>query len=227
MKIIANLDKIRAQIQQFEQQYERKTGSVRLLAVSKTRPSEEIILAAEAGQLEFGENYCQEAIEKIQVINKPDLIWHFIGPIQSNKTKLIAEHFDWVHTVDRIKIAKRLNQYRPENKPPLNICIQINISQESSKAGIHINDLDAFIDEIGEFERLSVRGLMALPAPANNLLEQRRPFAELRTRFEALNGKVPELDTLSIGTSQDVEAAIAEGATIVRIGTAIFGPRHA
>ena len=227
MKIIANLDKIRAQIQQFEQQYERKTGSVRLLAVSKTRPSEEIILAAEAGQLEFGENYCQEAIEKIQVINKPDLIWHFIGPIQSNKTKLIAEHFDWVHTVDRIKIAKRLNQYRPENKPPLNICIQINISQESSKSGIHINDLDAFIDEIGEFERLSVRGLMALPAPANNLLEQRRPFAELRTRFEALNGKVPELDTLSIGTSQDVEAAIAEGATIVRIGTAIFGPRHA
>ena len=132
-----------------------------------------------------------------------------------------------MHTVDRIKIAKRLNQYRPENKPPLNICIQINISQESSKSGIHINDLDAFIDEIGEFERLSVRGLMALPAPANNLLEQRWPFAELRTHFEALNEKTPALDTLSIGTSQDIEAAIAEGATIVRIGTAIFGPRHA
>ncbi len=227
MKIVANLAQIQSQINDIERQYQRPKGSVRLLAVSKTRSVDEIRAAIGAGQRHFGENYCQEAIEKIKVLKNPELTWHFIGPIQSNKSRQIATNFDWVHTVDRIKIARRLNEARLESSHALKICVQINISEEQSKSGISINEARDFIKELDGFSNLCVRGLMALPAPASLIEEQRKPFAKLRECFEQLRQNRPELDTLSIGTTQDMEAAIAEGATIVRIGTAIFGPRNA
>ena len=227
MKIALNLAQIKAQINTAERQFRRQTGSVRLLAVSKTRSVDELIAAIDAGQHHFGENYCQEAVEKIQSIANPAVVWHFIGPIQSNKTTQIATHFDWVHTVDRIKIARRLNEARPADKSPLNICIQINISNEPSKSGIAIKELTDFINELAHFERLKLRGLMALPAPSSTFEEQRKPFASLHECLQQARHIIPELDTLSMGTSQDMLAAIAEGATIVRIGTAIFGPRNA
>jgi PLP dependent protein len=231
MKITANLNQIRNEISDAEKQYHRDAGSVSLLAVSKTRSVDEIMTAIDSGQHHFGENYCQEAIEKIEAITRPDIIWHFIGPIQSNKTRQIACHFDWVHTVDRIKIARRLDESRPEHKSPLNICVQINISKEDSKSGISLDDVEDFIDELKPFKHLKVRGLMALPAPMDNFEEQRAAFSLLNKKLHLinesrLNQNKPELDTLSIGTSQDMLAAIAEGATIVRIGTAIFGPRN-
>ena len=227
MKIIDNLVHIRNEISVAEKRFKRRASSVCLLAVSKTRTTDEIMAAIEGGQRHFGENYCQEALEKIEVIDNPDLIWHFIGPIQSNKTRQIATHFDWVHTIDRIKIARRLNEMRPDDKPPLNICVQINISGEDSKAGITLDDAENFIDELEQFKRLNVRGLMSLPAPARDFDEQRIPFSILNQKLQKLSLSRPELDTLSIGTTQDMTAAIAEGATIVRIGTALFGPRNA
>jgi PLP dependent protein len=225
MKITANLEQIRSEIRSAENQYHRDVGSVSLLAVSKTRTVDEIITVFDSGQRHFGENYCQEAIDKIETINNSDIIWHFIGPIQSNKTKQIAVNFDWVHTVDRIKIAHRLNDSRPDNAAPLNICVQINISGEASKSGISIDETESFIKELSQFKRLKVRGLMALPAPSDSFDTQRQSFSLLNQKFLHLNQHGFELDTLSIGTTQDMEAAIAEGATIVRIGTAIFGPR--
>lgn len=232
MKIIAKLAQIRSEISTAEKQFHRDEGSVCLLAVSKTRTVDEIMMAINAGQRHFSENYCQEAIEKIVAIDHPDTIWHFIGPIQSNKTRQIANHFDWVHTVDRIKIARRLDEARPEGKAPLNICIQVNISGEDSKSGIAIDDAEDFINELEQFKRLKVRGLMSLPAPTPDFDEQRHAFLQLNKKLHLvnesrLNQNSAELDTLSIGTSQDMQAAIAEGATIVRIGTAIFGPRNA
>ncbi len=231
MKITANLAQIHNEISVAEKQFQRDEGSVCLLAVSKTRTTDEIITAINANQRHFGENYCQEAIEKIEAINRSDIIWHFIGPIQSNKTKQIASHFDWAHTVERIKIARRLDEMRPENSPLLNICVQINISGEESKSGIPIDDAADFINELDQFKRLKVRGLMSLPAPTSDFTEQRHAFSQLKKKLHdlnqhRLNQNRPELDTLSIGTTQDMQAAIAEGATIVRIGTAIFGPRH-
>ncbi len=226
MKITANLTQIRNDISAAENQFHRNEGSVCLLAVSKTRTVDEIMTAYNASQRHFGENYCQEAVEKIEVIKKTDVIWHFIGPVQSNKTNLIASHFDWVHTVDRVKIARRLAEARPDNTTPLNICVQINISGEESKSGISLNEVDDFIDELEQFKRLKVRGLMSLPAPTNDFDKQRAAFSLLNKKLRDLNQTRPELDTLSIGTSQDMLAAIAEGATIVRIGTAIFGPRN-
>ena len=226
MKITENLSKIRNEISAAEKQFQRQPDSVRLLAVSKTRTVDEIMTAYDAGQREFGENYCQEAVEKVEVIQQKDIVWHFIGPIQSNKTNLIATHFDWVHTIDRIKIARRLNESRPDNTTTLNVCVQINISGEESKSGISLDSLDEFLNEMTQFEKLNVRGLMALPAPSNNFEEQRAAFSELSQKFTDLKHSYPEFDTLSIGTTQDMLAAIAEGATIVRIGTAIFGPRN-
>jgi len=227
MKITDKLTQIHNEISSTETQFQRQAGSVCLLAVSKTRTTDEIITAFNSGQRHFGENYCQEAIEKIETINQPDIIWHFIGPIQSNKTKQIASHFDWVHAVDRIKIARRLNEARPEGIAPLNICVQINISGEKSKSGISIDETEAFISELEQFKRLKVRGLMALPAPTTEFDEQRAAFSKLNLKLNDLKKHNPNLDTLSIGTTQDMKAAIAEGATIVRIGTAIFGPRNA
>jgi PLP dependent protein len=231
MKITDKLTQIHNDISAAEKQFHRDGGSVCLLAVSKTRTVAEIVTAIDTGQCHFGENYCQEAIEKIKTINQPDIIWHFIGPIQSNKTRQIACHFDWVHTIDRIKIARRLDEMRDKDLEPLNICVQINISGENSKSGISIDDAADFINELGQFKRLKVRGLMSLPAPTNDFDEQRYAFSQLKKKLHDLNQlrltqNMPVLDTLSMGTTQDMQAAIAEGATIVRIGTAIFGPRN-
>jgi PLP dependent protein len=231
MKIAAKLSQIRNEISTCEKQFHRDQGSVCLLAVSKTRTADEIITAISSGQRHFGENYCQEAIEKIEAIKHKDIIWHFIGPIQSNKAKQIASHFDWVHTVDRIKIARRLNEIRSDSANPLNICVQINISSEESKSGISIDEATDFINELEQFNRLKVRGLMSLPAPTDDFNDQRSTFARLNKKLHEINQtrykqNKSYLDTLSIGTSQDMQAAIAEGATIVRIGTAIFGPRN-
>lgn len=226
MEITAKLSQIRNDISSAEKEFHRNDGSVSLLAVSKTRSVDEIMTAFNGGQRHFGENYCQEAAEKIDLIKETDIIWHFIGPVQSNKTKFIASHFDWVHTVDRVKIARRLDEARPENVPALNICVQINISGEASKSGISLDEAEDFIKELEQFKRLKVRGLMSLPAPTDDFEEQRAAFSTLNAKLLDLNQNRPELDTLSIGTSQDMLAAIAEGATIVRIGTAIFGPRN-
>lgn len=226
MKITENLGKIRNEICSAENEFQREPSSVNLLAVSKTRSVDEIMTAYNAGQRHFGENYCQEAVEKIEAIGQNEIIWHFIGPIQSNKTSLIAQYFDWVHTIDRIKIARRLNESRPDDAAALNICIQVNISGEESKSGISLDSIDDFINELSQFKRLKVRGLMALPAPSNNFEEQRAAFLTLKQTFSSLKENRTEFDTLSIGTTQDMRAAIAEGATIVRIGTAIFGRRN-
>ncbi len=225
MKIADNLAHIHNEISLAEKRYNRSNGSVCLLAVSKTRSIAEIMTAFDAGQRHFGENYCQEALKKIEKTESPDIVWHFIGPIQSNKTRQIASHFDWVHTIDRIKIAQRLNNARPDNLAPLNICVQVNVSDETSKSGIMLDTVEDFINELESLERLKVRGLMALPAPATDFEQQCKPFSLLNNKFQKLKKTRPELDTLSIGTTQDMLAAIAEGATIVRIGTALFGPR--
>jgi len=203
----------------------RERSEIRLLAVSKTRSAEDIIAAYQAGQTAFGENYVAEAIEKIEALADYPLEWHYIGAIQSNKTRLIATHFSWVHTLASLKHAKRLNQQRPAELPPLNICIQVNISHEQSKGGVTEDKILPLACEIAKLGRLKLRGLMALPAPTEDVEKQRLNFSILRKLMEKLQSEGIELDTLSMGMSADMEAAIAEGATIVRIGTAIFGPR--
>ena len=205
--------------------FSRQPGSVTLLAVSKTRSSEELRALAAQGITRFGENYLQEALDKISDLQDLKLEWHFIGPIQSNKTRSIAEHFDWVHSVDRLKIAERLSEQRPPEQPPLNICLQVNISGENSKSGISLEALPELAEEVARLPRLTLRGLMAIPAPAEGFDAQRRPFMALRLAMEELNARGMALDTLSMGMSDDLEAAVAEGATLVRIGTALFGPR--
>jgi len=226
MKIANNIRKIRSNISAAEKQYHREENSVCLIAVSKTRKIEEIISAINENQRHFGENYCQEAIEKIKAIREPEIVWHFIGPVQSNKTNQIARYFSWVHTIDRIKIARRLDEMRPKNMPPLNVCIQVNTSGEITKSGIRIEQIEDFIDEIKDYKHIKVRGLMSLPEIKSNIDEQRDSFLSLKKVFNQLKKNKPELDTLSIGTTLDMEAAIAEGATFVRIGTAIFGSRN-
>ena len=227
MNIATNLARIRAEIATAEMQFNRPDGSVKLIAVSKTRPVSDIMVAINEGQADFGENYCQEAVEKIEAISNPNIHWHFIGPVQSNKTRQIARYFDWVHTVDRVKIAKRLDDMRPADKPPLNICIQINISGENSKSGIILDEVEDFISELAPLSNLKVRGLMTLPAPVTEFEAQRDSFAKLNRCLSRLSKINPELDTLSMGTTEDMLAAIAEGSTMVRIGTAIFGSRNA
>jgi pyridoxal phosphate enzyme (YggS family) len=202
----------------------RSEGGVTLLAVSKTQPASVIREAATAGQTAFGENYLQEALAKQDALaDLPELVWHFIGPIQSNKTRPIAERFEWVHTVDRLRIAERLSQQRPADKPPLNVCLQINVSGEATKSGVTLAALPELAAAVAQLPRLRLRGLMAIPAPATGLDRQRIPFRILREAMAAL--ALPGLDTLSMGMSDDLEAAILEGATLVRVGTAIFGPR--
>lgn len=207
---------------------ERPLDSATLLAVSKTKPASMIRQAWQHGQREFGENYLQEALEKqVELADLDGIVWHFIGPLQSNKTRAVAESFAWVHSVDRLKIARRLSEQRPEHLPPLNICLQVNISHEASKSGVMPDEVMALAKEVAALPRLSLRGLMAIPAPANNLAEQRAPFAALRQLLEILQTALPDapLDTLSMGMSDDLEAAVLEGATLVRLGTAIFGAR--
>lgn len=207
---------------------ERPLDSATLLAVSKTKPASMIRQAWQHGQREFGENYLQEALEKqAELADLDDIVWHFIGPLQSNKTRAVAESFAWVHSVDRLKIAKRLSEQRPEHLPPLNICLQVNISHEASKSGVMPDEVMALAKEVAALPRLCLRGLMAIPAPANSLAEQRAPLAALRQLLETLQAALPDapLDTLSMGMSDDLEAAVLEDATLVRLGTAIFGAR--
>jgi len=224
--IAENLAQIQQNILEFCQKYQRKPGDVQLLAVSKTKPAEDIRAAFNAGQIHFGENYLQESIEKIHNLSDLEIVWHFIGSIQSNKTRELAENFSWVHSVDRLKIAHRLSQQRAESLPPLNICLQVNISQEASKSGFSLDQVEPVVDEIISLPNLCLRGLMAVPAKADSLDEQRSAFAQMKTLLETLQIKHPQIDTLSMGMSNDMEAAIAEGSTLLRIGTAIFGARN-
>ena len=230
MSIQANLTLVRQAVTQAAQEAGRAPQSVQLLAVSKTFPPQAVIEAANAGQRAFGENYLQEALDKITAVQqmRPDLKleWHFIGPIQSNKTRSVAEHFDWVHAVDREKIAQRLSDQRPPELPPLNICLQVNVSGEASKSGVTPSELPALAHAIAKLPRLVLRGLMAIPEPAQTFDEQRQPFAQMRQLQQQLQSEGLLTDTLSMGMSADMPAAIAEGATIVRIGTAIFGKRE-
>ena len=213
-------------IRQAEQNCQRE-GQVLLLAVSKTKPAAMVKEAWELGQRDFGENYLQDALEKMNTLaDLKDISWHFIGPIQSNKTRDIASHFQWVHSVDRLKIAQRLNDQRPDDLPPLNICLQVNISEEASKSGVRPEQLPELVKTISQMPRLKLRGLMAIPAPEQDPEKQRIPFQALAELQQQLNENLQlDMDTLSMGMTDDLEAAIYEGSTMVRIGTALFGAR--
>lgn len=225
--IAENIAAIRARIRSAETISARQNGSVALMAVSKTRSAAEIAAAAAAGAIDIGENYLQEALDKQAQLSSLALCWHFIGPIQSNKTRAIAEQFDWVHSVDRLKIARRLSEQRPPALPPLQICLQVNINAEDSKSGLLPSELVDVAAEVTTLPGLSLRGLMAIPRQTDDPAVQRSNFAQVRSLFKTLQVRLPDqpLDTLSMGMSADMEAAIMEGATIVRIGSDIFGPR--
>jgi len=237
------LHKLIARVRLAERTYGREPGSVQILPVSKTRPAQSLVeltaLSLPGVDSAFGENYLQEAEDKITQLARLNLQWHFIGPIQSNKTPAIARLFQWVHSVDRIKIAQRLSDQRPAGLPLLNVCLQVNVSGETSKSGISLDALPTLVAQVATLPNLRLRGLMAIPAASRNMAAQRTAFATVRKAFHSLNIYLqkkdsqkktlstakPEWDTLSMGMSADLEAAIAEGATIVRIGTDIFGPR--
>lgn len=221
------LNQVRAQITKVEKEFHRPAGSVSLLAVSKTKPIEDILEAWQAGQRDFGESYLQDALPKIQALSDKDIHWHFIGPIQSNKTRAIAENFQWVHSVDRLKIASRLSEQRPAELPPLNICLQVNVSQDPAKAGVLIEQAPALAEKISQLANLRLRGLMSIPSRSTEFEQQRIPFHALKTCLDQIRQQGIELDTLSMGMSGDLRAAIAEGSTMVRVGTAIFGSRTA
>lgn len=204
----------------------RPRDAVRLLAVSKSKPAALVAEAASAGQREFGENFVQEAVVKMREVGRADLEWHFIGHLQSNKARPVAEHFQWVHTVDRVKIAERLSRHRPFHAPDLNVCIQVNIDDEEDKAGIRADELPALAAAVAELPKLKLCGLMCIPRIRQGFEAQREPFRRLRALAESLAGSSVEIDTLSMGMSDDFAAAIHEGATIVRIGTALFGHRE-
>jgi pyridoxal phosphate enzyme (YggS family) len=227
-EIAVHLELTRARLAQAERAAHRPAGSVTLLAVSKTCPAPAVRAAFAAGQRLFGENYVQEALDKIAALAdlREQLEWHFIGPLQSNKTRAVAEHFDWVHSVDRLKIAERLAEQRPSHLPPLNVCLQVNISGETSKSGVSAAAAPALAHAIAALPRLRLRGLMAIPEAAAELAEQRIPHRQLHALFKTLCADGLALDTLSTGMSGDLEAAVLEGATLVRIGTAIFGARN-
>lgn len=210
-----------------EQRFDRRPGSVGLLAVSKTQAAARLQEAWAAGARDFGENYVQEALTKIAQLahSAPDIIWHFIGPIQSNKTRDLAAHFHWVHSVDRLKILQRLQDQRPAELPALNICVQINLSEEDTKSGVSLQDARDLCAAASQMDRLCLRGLMAIPAPCHDHEQQRVAFRPLAALFEELKQQYPTMDTLSMGMSDDFAAAIAEGSTMIRIGTALFGRR--
>jgi hypothetical protein len=237
----AALKQIRERIAQTCQRAGRQADSVLLIAVSKTFPAEAVVQAANAGQRHFGENYLQEAVDKIARVKEMapalsdgdvdanSLIWHFIGPLQSNKTRAVAEHFDWVHSIEREKVARRLSEQRPAQLPPLNVCIQVNVSGEQTKSGVTPEEALPLAAVIAELPNLRLRGLMSIPEATEDVSLQRQRFARLRSLLQQLNqvrtASQPALDTLSMGMSADMEAAILEGATMVRIGTAVFGSR--
>lgn len=231
LKIPTHLAQVNQRISRALAQCGRPADGARLLAVSKTRPAEDIRAAYVAGQPCFGENYLQEALEKQQQLKDLAIEWHFIGPVQSNKTRAIAENFDWVHSVDRAKIAARLNDQRPSHLPPLNICLQVNVDRENTKSGVMVEELNSLLASLRDLPRIRVRGLMAIPAPREEFEQQRealQPLADKLLQLQAdarIRQQHPQLDTLSMGMSGDLEAAIAAGATLVRIGTDIFGAR--
>ena len=208
-----------------ETKFGREPGSVELLAVSKRKPDQAVLSAHQAGQNAFGENHLQEAVAKIETLKGVSLEWHFIGPIQSNKTRPIARYFDWTHSIDRLKVAVRLNEQRDTAKKPLNVCIQVNVSDESTKSGVRLDDVADLAGAIADMPRLRLRGLMAIPRPETSFEAQRAPFRTLKEVLDSLNRTGYAMDTLSMGMTDDMEAAIAEGSTMVRIGTAIFGAR--
>lgn len=224
--IHANISKVLEQVSIAAKKYARDPNSIQIMAVSKTRTADEVFAAAGAGLEHFGENYLQEALEKIEACRRLSLTWHFIGPIQSNKTRAIAEHFDWVHSVDREKILHRLSDQRPREKGPLNICLQVNTSGEESKAGVQAENLAPLLTLAANLPGLRLRGLMAIPAPSERFQEQKAACDALAALFDRARRQDPLLDTLSLGMSADMEAAIASGSNMLRIGTAIFGPRQ-
>ena len=221
------LAKVETQIRQFEQRHHRPAGQTSLLAVSKTKPSSMVFDAYKAGQRAFGENQLQDALKKLDdpMLRELDLDWHFIGPLQSNKSRTVAERFSWLHSLDRLRVATRLSAQRPSTLPALNVCIQVNLSGEQSKSGLNADEVRAFAAELEALPNIKLRGLMTIPAPNTDFESQRIPFRQLRQLLEQLRDDGHPLDTLSMGMSADMEAAIAEGATWVRIGTAIFGAR--
>lgn len=204
----------------------RSADEIRLVAVSKTKPAAAVLEAYSAGQRDFGENFVQEGLDKIAAVGRDDAIWHFIGHLQANKTRAVSQHFQWVHTVDRLKIARRLSAQRPADAADLNVCIEVNIDAEENKSGVAADDLEDLAVAVAELPRLRLRGLMCLPAIRDNFDEQRKPFARLRALMNSLNESGLQMDTLSMGMTADYAAAIWEGATIVRIGTALFGARE-
>lgn len=222
--IAQRLAEVRQRLAEAERKAGRPAGSAGLVAVGKTWPASALAEAHRAGQRDFGENYLQEALAKQDALAGLDIVWHFIGPVQSNKTRPLAERFQWVHGVDRLKIAQRLSEQRPGGLPPLNVCLQVNVSGEASKSGVAPEELGGLATAVAALPRLRLRGLMAIPAPAGDFEEQRRPFRLLREALEGLG--LEGLDTLSMGMSHDLEAAVLEGATLVRVGTAIFGERR-
>lgn len=226
INVQANIKHCLSQIKQLQQRYHRNCGSVCLLGITKQRRICEIQQAIAAGMIAFGESYIQEALPKIRALAKYNPEWHFVGPIQTNKTQAIAENFNWVHSLDRIKVAKRLSEQRSQHLPPLNVCIQVNISHETTKSGLRASEVCTFVKQICQLPGLRVRGLMAIPQQMHSFDEQCNSFRQLRILLEQLNQLDCRLDTLSMGMSNDFKAAIAQGATIVRIGQAIFGSRE-
>ncbi len=225
--IAENLQQVRERIASSAALCERSPQEVTLLAVSKTKPASAIEEAIAAGQLAFGENYVQEGVEKVATFanHQPPLVWHFIGPLQSNKSRLVAESFDWCHTIDRLKIAQRLNEQRPAGKAPLQVLIQVNISDEQSKSGITLDQVAQLAADIATLPNLTLRGLMAIPAAESEYDRQLAVFSQMSEAFQRLKQDYPQVDTLSMGMTDDMPAAIAAGSTMVRIGTAIFGAR--
>jgi pyridoxal phosphate enzyme (YggS family) len=220
-----NIAKLRQRVRLSAEKSQRKECDIRIIAASKTRDADTLKVASELGLRDFGENYLQEALVKIEQLQRQDICWHFIGPMQSNKTRPIAENFDWVHSIDRAKIARRLSEQRPEGLPPLQVCLQVNVSNETSKSGVNLDELAPLVEAVAAQPNLVLRGLMAIPEASDNTEVQRNAFHKLQTALMEMQSLAPTMDTLSMGMSGDLEAAIAEGATMVRIGTDIFGPR--
>lgn len=226
-QIAAKIVQINAQIEEAAKAHNREPNHIKLLAVSKTKPVSDIVSAYNAGHRNFGENYVQEAVEKIQQMAQySDILWHFIGPLQSNKSKFIAEHFDWMHSLDRIKIAQRLHEQRSVHQQALNVCVQINIDDEQNKAGIPPSQTFDFIEQLQSFDRIKCRGLMTIPKANVSETERRTSFAKMHDLYEQCVRKFDNIDTLSMGMSDDLSIAIEYGSTMVRVGTAIFGSRN-
>ena len=221
-----NISKIRNRLSNAIHAAQREQDSVKLIAVSKTKPAEAIKAVYDSGQRDFGENYVSEAVEKMSVLKPLDICWHFLGPLQSNKTRLVATHFDWIHSVDRAKIAKRLNEQRPDELPPLNVCLQVNIPAEPTKSGVSSEaELLDLALAVSEMDRLALRGIMAIPAPVSDPEQQRAQFKSIAQLLSIPDLPI-QMTELSMGMSGDMESAVAEGATMVRIGTDIFGARY-